>query len=776
MLQALVRKDKTEAGLTRSYPAYRPNQQITSMGALLIALCGITWVLTFWQAQWGSPLPHVLPLFTGYSVPVIAVIMIGLRFRREQAILPWMYLFMGAVALEILSLVIQSPMLGHKVPGAFQEGMSSFARVVQLGAAGMFVYNTDRFSLRPWVLDSVGLSAGVCLLLFQIYHNYFLFESTQFTIIHMLVAGTCIAFGFQLSIALRVSSAFGRLFGAAICVSGLLEYAACLGLLNYPAMPRPGDALMVIALMGAISGTQLGNPYFEIGSKRFKYYTLLVTIGLPTVVAGFLVFYSDWVGGLPIIVSGLVVAFLVAGRLATLLSKELIIQRIADSERTSLVNFALKDSLTGLMNRKALNDCLNNDFRTIPISVLYIDLDRFKVVNDTAGHAAGDEVLRLVSQRITNVIGEGDQLFRVSGDEFVVISPNCTKEGAATALGEQIIKELNPPFFVHNKEWFLGASIGIAQWSGHDGMDAAAILRNADAAMVAAKENGRNTCYIFDQNLVDIISSQHEAEVRLRHALERGWIIPVYQPIVNLQTGTIAGFETLARWRDSDGSIRSAGAFIELAEKTKLVKDVDLIVLKGACQFIRQFNHGLPEEHQVWITVNVSPIDLATGEVTANIRNAIEESGINPKWLVVELIESALQSDAELAREQLLEIHDLGVGLAIDDFGTGYSSLAHLAMFPVDLLKVDKAFIRELSDDVEDPNETMAAAVLTITKALKFPAIAEGVETHDVAKTLTDLGYGLAQGFLYSKPLYGMQALGIRGQILDGTRVMTRGA
>ena len=776
MLQSLARKDNAPVGYTRSYPAYKPNQQITSMGVLLILVCVITWVLALWEEQWGSPLPDFLPMATGYAIPVIALLMIGLRFKREQVVLPWMYLFLASVCIEIVSLVIQSPALTDQVPAAIKTGMSSFARVMQLGAAGTFVYHTDRFSLRPWALDSIGLSAGISLLLFEIYHNYFGFLSTSFTPVHILVAGTCIGFGFHLSIALRISSAFGRLFGAAICVSGLLEFAACLGLMNYAAMPQPGDALPVITLLGAISGTQLGNPYFEIGSKRFKYWTLISTIGLPAVTAGMLIFYRDHLAGFPVIICGLLVAFLVAGRLAALLSKELVIQRIADSERTSLVNFALKDSLTGLMNRKALNDRLNDEFKLRPISVLYIDLDRFKVVNDTAGHAAGDEVLRLVAQRIGNVIDETDELFRVSGDEFVVISPNCTKEGAATALGERIIEELNPPFFVHNKEWFLGASIGIAQWTGKEGMDAAAILRNADAAMVAAKENGRNTCYIFDQNLVDIISSQHEAEVRLCHALERGWIIPVYQPIVNLKTGTIAGFETLARWRDSDGSIRSAGAFIELAEKTKLVKDVDLIVLKGACHFISQFNHGLPEEDQVWITVNVSPIDLATGEVTNNIKNAIAESGINPKWLVVELVESALQSDAELAREQLLEIHDLGVGLAIDDFGTGYSSLAHLAMFPVDLLKVDKAFIRELSDDVDDPNETMAAAVLTITKALKFPAIAEGVETHDVANVLNTLGYGLAQGFLYSKPLYGMQALGIRGQILDGNRVMARGA
>ncbi|WP_336249625.1 putative bifunctional diguanylate cyclase/phosphodiesterase [Stomatohabitans albus] len=772
----MARKDRTSTGYRRSYPAYRPNQQITSTGILLICVCAVTWLLGLWEDSGTSVLPSFVPMFLGYTIPILALGMVAMRFRRERTMQRWMFLFIASVLIEIISLGIHSPFLEANVPGVVKEGMNSFARVVQLGAAGMFVYEADRFSLRPWFLDSIGLTAGVSLLLWQIFYSVFKFTPTWFTAIHLVVAGACIAFGFHLGIALRISSAFGRLYGATICVTGLLEFAGALGLMNYASLPQPGDSLLVLSLLGAISGTQLGNPYFEIGSKRFKYWTLITTVALPVTVAGMVIFFDSWQSGGPVLVAGLAVSFLVAGRLAALLSKELIIQRIADTERTSLANYAFKDSLTGLRNRKALHDRLSDELKQKPLSVLYIDLDRFKVVNDTAGHAAGDEVLRLVAQRITKILGEENELFRVSGDEFVAILPGYPKETDAIAVGERIIAELAPPFFVHNKEWFLGASIGIAQYNGTEGMDAAALLRNADAAMVAAKENGRNTCYIFDQDLVDYISSQHDAEVRLRHALERGWIIPVYQPIVNLETGTIAGFETLARWRDADGSIRSAGAFIELAEKTKLVREVDLIVLNGACRFISQFNHGLPEEDQVWITVNVSPIDLATGEVTENIRRAIEETNIDPNWLVIELIESALQSDPELARNQLLEIHELGVKLAIDDFGTGYSSLAHLARFPVDLLKVDKAFIRELSDGVEDPDETMAAAVLTITKALKFPAIAEGVETHDVAKTLSGLGYGLAQGFLYSKPLYGLQAMGIRGQILDGKRCMSKGA
>lgn len=758
-----------------THRAYRSNQAIDTAGALVVALCAATFGLSILVSQYSFAYSSYLPFSAGYVVVFLVLGIMVAKYRDNPQGLHGQAWFIGAACLFGVDMGIHAGPLEMTIPPWAHVGLASLAKGAAIVAAGLFVRDCDKHKFRIWLLDSTTLTFGIALALWATYEVFFNFNVTVIVGVGMLVNAAAMAFGTYLIFGMYQSSPYGRLLGMVLIACGVVGFFEPMGTLAWETIPQPGESLIALSLLGAIAGTSPGQMFYHTGSRRFRLLSTFFVMAMPAVIAGLALAKNTWMDGLPVIVVALIMSGIMAKRWSVLLTIDGKLTDLAHAEGAIQISAAFRDGLTGLPNRTALHERLNNDLIGSPLTVLYIDLDRFKVVNDTAGHAAGDEVLRLCAQRISRVLEEDHELYRVSGDEFVAVISEPIDQLDPVVLGNKIIEEINPPFFVHNKEWFLGASIGIAQSSGRDELDSAALLRNADAAMVAAKENGRNVCYVFDQNLVDSISSQHDAEVRLRHALERGWIIPVYQPIISLSTGRIAGFETLARWRDADGSIRSAGTFIELAEKTKLVRDVDLIVLKGACQFIGQFNHGLPEEDQVWITVNVSPIDLASGEVKHNIQHAIEDSGINPRWLVIELIESALQSDAELARKQLMEIHDLGVGLAIDDFGTGYSSLAHLMRFPVDLLKVDKAFIRELTDTVEDPSESMAAAVLTITKALKFPAIAEGVETKEVAEILLRLGYGLAQGFLYSKPLYGLQALGLRGQILDGSQTMTHG-
>jgi diguanylate cyclase (GGDEF)-like protein len=397
------------------------------------------------------------------------------------------------------------------------------------------------------------------------------------------------------------------------------------------------------------------------------------------------------------------------------------------------------------------------------VALLFIDLDHFKVVNDTAGHAAGDTVLKVAAARICTAVQPAGEVFRLSGDEFVAlcapdqVAPTGDPAALAEQTAQRILEVLSAVFVVEDLRWFIGGSVGIAVSHAGSLRDSDQLIRDADVAMYEAKRQGRGRFRSFDQDLREAIRNRHELENEIRVAIDRNEIEAAFQPVVHLDGHEVAGFEALARWRDRSGRNRSAAEFIEVAEQTGLISQIDHEMLRKACRFIAEFNEHRLDREPAWVSVNLSTQELAAQDLSTRIASVLRETGIDPSWLTIELTEGALTVDPDVAVRRLTEVHDLGVSLAVDDFGTGYSSLAHLLRFPVDVLKVDRIFVDGLTATTS--SRSVAAAALQVAQTLGITSVAEGVETQVQADALLALGYDLAQGYLFARAMPATEAL-----------------
>lgn len=432
-----------------------------------------------------------------------------------------------------------------------------------------------------------------------------------------------------------------------------------------------------------------------------------------------------------------------------------------------LMYMALHDSLTGLPNRvllmEKLEDALqetlkNDDYR---FAVLFIDCDRFKVVNDSLGHLTGDRLLSLISDRLELCLRPVDTLFRLGGDEFTILLNPIDGIENAIETAETIQQQLTAPFHVDGHEVFIGASIGIVLGTSQY-TQPEHLLRDADAAMYCAKDLGKGRYRVFDSGMHDRAVNFLQLETNLRRALERGEFKVNYQPIVDLQKGGIVGFEALLRWHHPERGQISPAEFIPAAEETGLIVPIGEWVLRQSCTYLRQWQCQYVHAKNLTVSVNISVKQFAQIDLLNRIDDILKDSQLDGRFLKLEITESTIVGNYEVAKTILEQLKTRKIQLSIDDFGTGYSSLSHLHRLPVDILKIDRSFVDPIDEDNDE--REIVQAIVTLAHSLNMKVIAEGVETAVHVEQLRNLGCEYGQGYYFSKPLTAQVATALLGE------------
>jgi len=421
---------------------------------------------------------------------------------------------------------------------------------------------------------------------------------------------------------------------------------------------------------------------------------------------------------------------------------------------TEQMTFAAQhDLVTALPNRMLLNDRIAQSISLAhrnhkSMALLFLDLDRFKEVNDSLGHTVGDKLLTSVAKRLVKGVRHSDTVSRHGGDEFVILLSEITHPEDAATSAEKLLLSLAAPHYIGGNEVHIGSSIGISIYPD-DGLDAETLTKNADAAMYHAKESGRNNCQFFKPEMNLKAVARHSLESSMRHALDRDEFLLHYQPKIDLHTGKIKGVEALIRWEQNGGGLVPPAEFIPVAEACGLIVPIGRWVLRKACQQARSWQDaGLPS---LQISVNVSAIELRDKDFVQGVKTILSETGLAARFLELEVTESVLMKDTPSTIELLQEVKRIGIRLAIDDFGTGYSSMSYLETFPIDVLKIDQSFVRKITSNPDD--SLVVSAIINIAKSLKYLVIAEGVETREQKAYLQSRRCDWAQGFLFSRPL-----------------------
>ncbi|WP_243293856.1 putative bifunctional diguanylate cyclase/phosphodiesterase [Geothrix mesophila] len=423
-------------------------------------------------------------------------------------------------------------------------------------------------------------------------------------------------------------------------------------------------------------------------------------------------------------------------------------RRQAEEQLFRMAHF---DGLTGLPNRASLLEKLNGAQEAArrsgrSLAVLFVDLDRFKLINDTLGHAVGDELLRQAAQRMKAAIRESDTVSRIGGDEFIVTLNDMQDPKEASALAGRLLRPLARPFHIGGQEIFVTASVGISLFP-EDGEGGEALVKKADSAMYHAKSRGRNNYQFYHPGMDQDAERRLVLSTGLRHALEAGEFRVLYQPKVEVDTGRMTAIEALVRWEHPDLGLLSPSEFIPLAEETGLILPIGEWVLREACsQGARWQVQGL---RPMRIGVNLSGYQLQQTGMAATVRRILEETGLDPQWLELEITETVVMQNPALAVAVLDEVKALGIHVSIDDFGTGYSSLAQLKRFSVSTLKIDKSFIRDLEHNPTDA--AIATAIIAMGACLNLQVVAEGVETEGQLAFLRERQCHGAQGFLFGQ-------------------------
>ena len=431
---------------------------------------------------------------------------------------------------------------------------------------------------------------------------------------------------------------------------------------------------------------------------------------------------------------------------------------VAERSEASLVFQAHHDVLTGLPNRRLMESHLSGLLREKPIdgthvALLYLDLDRFKLINDTLGHSRGDELLIEVAERLRTNVRPTDLVTRIGGDEFMIVLGHVVSVSEALDLANRLRVCLAVPFVVHGMSFYVSASIGLAFASGDEPTATAEVLiRDADTAMYQAKDAGRDAVAVFDESMHARISERVQLERDLRHAVARNQMHLVYQPIVHLPGGNVAGMEALVRWAHPELGVIPPGKFIHLAEESGLILGIGDWVLEEAVSQFAAWRRQCPDMAPLYVSVNLSGVQLHDAGIAGRVADVLAVNGLEGSALCLELTESVVMDDPDAAAGILEELRRLGVQIAIDDFGSEYSSLAYLRRFPVTILKIDKSFVDTLEQD-DSPDATLIATIVAMAEALGITTVAEGVESEAQAARLRDLGCDAVQGFLYSRPV-----------------------
>ncbi|MEE9251533.1 MAG: EAL domain-containing protein [Alphaproteobacteria bacterium] len=411
------------------------------------------------------------------------------------------------------------------------------------------------------------------------------------------------------------------------------------------------------------------------------------------------------------------------------------------------------DALTKLPNRTyfqiRLAEALDNARRAgRMVAVHCLDLDHFKDVNDTLGHPAGDDLLKQVSARLLACVRKTDTVARLGGDEFAIIQSNLNHQDGIAVLAERMVESIAAPFQLDQEQVFTGASIGITVFP-HDDTDPDSLFKNADLALYQAKQEGRSNYRLFDPAMNEEIHARKALEQDIRQALDNGEFFLNYQPRIEIASGRIIGVEALVRWRHPERGMVSPAEFIPVAEQARLISRLTDGVLREACEQAKAWQDaGLPP---IRVSVNLSPADFKRTDIVSTVTGILDESGLTPQYLELEITEGMVMSGVESVIATLNELHALGVELAIADFGTGFSSMNYLKQFPLDRLKIDQSFVRHILTSEQDASITKA--IIQLGHSLGFKVIAEGVETERQLEFLRVWGCDEAQGYYFSRPI-----------------------
>ena len=410
------------------------------------------------------------------------------------------------------------------------------------------------------------------------------------------------------------------------------------------------------------------------------------------------------------------------------------------------------DPLTGLPNRTLVKDRLSQTLagakrRRERVGVLYLDIDSFKIVNDCLGHTVGDELLQQIAQRLRLCAREEDTIARLGGDEFLITLGPIDTYSDAALVAERIARDLNPPFELHGQSLTITSSTGISIFPDH-GEDAETLIKNADAAMYASKNRGRNTFSFFSEEMTTQAIERLQLGNSMRAALDRNEFFLVFQPEFDLRTGKVSCWEALIRWKHPDLGLVPPDKFIHIAEANGMIVPIGEWVLRTACLHARSWHD---RGNQVPVAVNVSAVQFRQAGFCDLVKDVLEQSGLDPEFLELEITESLLLATEDMRHDVLGRLKTLGIKLAIDDFGTGFSSLSYLKQLPVNKLKIDRSFVRDLQHNPSD--EAITAAIIQMAKCLRLKVTAEGVENESQLRVLRDHGCDDVQGFLFSKPL-----------------------
>jgi diguanylate cyclase (GGDEF)-like protein/PAS domain S-box-containing protein len=423
-----------------------------------------------------------------------------------------------------------------------------------------------------------------------------------------------------------------------------------------------------------------------------------------------------------------------------------------------LLQLAFRDPVTTLANRALFSDRVDHAIARRSrdrggLGVIFTDLDDFKVVNDSLGHAAGDTLLQQVGQRLRGCVRTMDTVARFGGDEFAVLIEDASRLEDVASVADKIVETLAAPFVIDDNEVFIGASMGIAMIDSEDPLTAGAdeLMRNADIAMYIAKRQCKGQYQVFEPDMHTSVLERLELKGALQRAMERGELELHYQPIVSINDEQVRGFEALVRWRHPERGLMLPSEFIPIAEETGLIGVVGRWVLQQACNQGRILQQLVPRTPPLRINVNISVRQLKQASLISEVAEALAVSGIDPATVTLEITESILVNDSEATISLLQEIKRLGVRLAIDDFGTGYSSLSYLSKFPVDYLKIDRSFVNQLSDGAND--SALTSAIVQIGATLKLPTVAEGIERPDQLEALRRMNCRFGQGYLFAPPM-----------------------
>jgi polar amino acid transport system substrate-binding protein len=380
-------------------------------------------------------------------------------------------------------------------------------------------------------------------------------------------------------------------------------------------------------------------------------------------------------------------------------------------------------------------------------ALIYLDLDNFKAINDTFGHAFGDTLLKKAGETLQMMIPEGSAVYRFGGDEFIILIPETGNSNEVEKLASQIIKSFQKPWYIDQYEFFCTVSIGICVYP-ENGQDINTVLKNAETSMYSAKEAGKNTCMLYTPNMNQALTDRLETESNLRHAIQRDEFILHYQPQVCLRTGDITGVEALIRWNHPTLGMIPPARFIPIAEDSGMIKPIGEWVLKTACR-----------QGKIWqdmgykpvrVSVNLSARQFQQPDLKGMIRGILTETGLEPKWLNLEVTESTAMKDLDFALRILSELRNIGISISLDDFGTGYSSLNYLRRLPIDTVKIDKSFVNDIKESSAE--ETIAQAVISLAHKMNLTVVAEGIETAEQLLFLQKNACDTVQGYYFSRP------------------------